>query len=440
MSEVTEKKQAGTFHVDGRDMFGELTVDGPSTLLRLRSEKSFNERAVSDGCIHGTLHDLVKVSLFECISAGTGSASRKDQCYYFAEVFPHQVISGDRHLSPTDDTISSIHFVIDDAACLFYDFDAFGRVLRPSHYIETIAQANKEIIGRDVKTGPEPEIVYFAGRREIFTADTAIGAVSASHNPVSSMGGPRGVSIANAIPVKIQFVAPVRFDTAFDHLVTLMRTFELLIGRQQNVLDIGVVLGDGASREQYLKVACALLPQREANKENERRPHPTDILLSPINDPALFGKVLSAYLDREPEWKTPRARFASKFNQRYSYDVDRLIATANIFDIHPDSVFPPGPPISNEMSQARAEAKNLFGALPQSPDRDSILGALGRVGKLSLKKKIAARVKLVSDRAAPGFPDLAAVTERAVNCRNYLSTAETRTSTIRTTTQSYGSS
>jgi hypothetical protein len=39
------------------------------------------------------------------------------------------------------------------------------------------------------------------------------------------------------------------------------------------------------------------------------------------------------------------ARFASKFNQRYSYDVVRLIATANIFDILLHSVFPPGPPI-----------------------------------------------------------------------------------------------
>jgi hypothetical protein len=197
------QKQAGTFHVDGRDIFGELTVDGTSSLLRLRHEEPFNERAVSDGCMHGVLHDLVKVSLLGCISSGLGHAMRKDKRYDFAEVFPHHVISGDAHLTPNDKTISAIHFVIDDATSLFYDFDAFARVLRPGAYIETIANANKEINHRDVKTGSEPEIVYFAGRREIFKADTAIGVVTASHNPVCSMGGPAGVFIKNIIPVTI---------------------------------------------------------------------------------------------------------------------------------------------------------------------------------------------------------------------------------------------
>jgi hypothetical protein len=419
MSEITRKRQAGTFHVDGRDVFGELTIDGTNSLLRLRNEESFNERAINDSCIHGALHDLEKVSLFGCISSGSGHAARKDQRYYFAEVFPHHVISGNQHLRPTEKIISAIHFVIDDSTCLFYDFDAFDRVLRPKDYIETIAKANKEIIHRDVKTGSEPEIVYFAGQREIFKVDTTIGTVSASHNPVCSMGGPNGVFIKNIIPVQIKFAAPVNFDSALDRLLGLVRYFELLVGRQQNVLDIGLVLGEGASYEQYLKVACSMSPQREASEKEERGPHSADILLSPINDPTIFGNVLSAYLDREPEWKTPRVRFGSKFNQRRSYDVDRLIATANIFDILPISTFPSDSSISDDMRGARDRAKALFEALPQSSDRDSVLSALGRLGKLSQKKKIAARVKLVSDKTAAWFPELAAVTEKAVNCRNF---------------------
>jgi hypothetical protein len=417
MSEISGKTQAGTFHVDGAEIFGELTVDGTDSSLHLRNDALFNEQAISDRCILGTLHDLVKVSLFGCISSGAGHASRKDQRYYFAEVFPHHVISGHQHLRPTDETISAIHFVIDDSTTLFYDFDAFGKVLRPKDYIETIAQANREIIHRDVKMGPDPEIVYFAGRREIFKTDIAISTVSASHNPIASKQGSGGVSIKNTIPVAISFVTPVNFDSAFDGLLALVRYFELIVGRQQNVLDIGVVLGDGASYEQYLNVDYSMAPQRDVSK-GERNPHPIDILLSPIDDPTIFGNVLSAYFGREPEWKTPRVRFTSKFNQRYSYDVDRLIATANIFDILPDSIFPPSPPVPNDMSEAREKAKVLFAALPRSSDRDSVLSALGRLGKLSLKRKIAARVKLISDKTA-AFPELAMVTERAVNCRNY---------------------
>jgi hypothetical protein len=202
-------------------------------------------------------------------------------------------------------------------------------------------------------------------------------------------------------------------------LLALVRYFELLVGRQQNVHSIGLVTGDGASPEQYLEVDCSMLPRREEPKKEERKPHTADLLLDPIQDPSIFGQVLTAYFGREAEWKIPRVRFASKFNQRYSYDVDRLIETANIFDILPNSVFPLEAPISNEMSKARDGAKALFEALPQSSDRDSVLGALGRVGKLSLKKKIAARVRMISATTATGFPDLGAVTEKAVNCRNF---------------------
>jgi hypothetical protein len=99
--------------------------------------------------------------------------------------------------------------------------------------------------------------------------------------------------------------------------------------------------------------------------------------------------------------------------------VDRLIAAANIFDILPDTVFPPNLPIPDEMEVARDKARALFRELPQSSDRASVLGVLGRIGKLSLKRKIGSRVKLISDRCGTAFPELLTVTERAVDCRNY---------------------
>jgi hypothetical protein len=420
MSEISGKKLPGTFNVDGKNVFGELTVEGVDSGLRLRSEQFFNIETISDGCVQGTLHDLVKVSLFGCISAGIGHAGTRDQRYFFAKIFPHIVISGRQHLKPSDETISAIQFVIDDAATLFCDFDAFGTVLRPENYIESIAQANKEITHRDVKTGSEPEIVYFAGHREIFKAETAIGTVSASHNPECSlMGGPRGVFIKNHITVEIAFVTPVNLDKSLNGLLALVRYIELLIGRQQNILDIAVILGDGASHEQYLKVDWSMVPQRRASSQEEREPHSADILLNPIDDTKIFGDVLSAYLDREKNWKAPRIRFAEKFKRRNSYDLDRLIAAANLFDILPTPAFPPSQPIAADLSAARVTARTLFKALPQSADRDTVLNALGRIGKSSLKKKIAERVRLISQKSGAHFPELAMVTEKAVNCRNY---------------------
>jgi hypothetical protein len=77
-----------------------------------------------------------------------------------------------------------------------------------------------------------------------------------------------------------------------------------------------------------------------------------------------------------------------------------------------------GPPVADNLKEAGEKAKELFTALPQSSDRDSVLSALGRLGTLSLKRKIAARVKLISDNTV-AFPELAMITEKAVNCRNY---------------------
>ena len=58
--------------------------------------------------------------------------------------------------------VGEVHFVIDDATTLFYDFDAFGLVLNPRPYFDTIAHANG--LDREIPTGPNPVILYFTGK------------------------------------------------------------------------------------------------------------------------------------------------------------------------------------------------------------------------------------------------------------------------------------
>jgi ApeA N-terminal domain 1 len=418
MSDLAGKKQAGEFSIDGKEIFGELTVDGRDSLLRLRHKEEFNRNHLNGECILGRLHDLVKVSLIDCVSSGIGSAGGGSERYHFAEVFPHYVISGARHVSSNEEIISAIHFIIDDARILFHDFRAFGTVYQSDDIIQAVAKTLREKSRHELAIGSEPLVAYFAGQRQVFKVDTLIGTVSADHNPIGSFGTPDGVAIKNQIPVTISFAAPVRFEDAFDRVYALARYFEMLIGRQQNLKDIGVVLGDGKSPDQYLKVDWSMAPQRDARKM-KRDPHQRDILLSPIFEREKFESVLVGYFQREPLWKTARSRFASKFNMGQHYDVDRLIATANIFDILPASIFPPAPVISQELKGARDRARKEFRSLPPNSDRDSVLNALGRIGELSLKKKIGARVNLILDRTGAAFPELATVADEAVNCRNY---------------------
>ena len=82
-------------------------------------------------------------------------------------------------LTHDEKTITEVHFVIDDANVLFYDFDAFGSLIDARPFIEQIVRANR--LNREIPIGPYPEIFYFTGKREIFSADTVLGRISASH-------------------------------------------------------------------------------------------------------------------------------------------------------------------------------------------------------------------------------------------------------------------
>jgi hypothetical protein len=61
----------------------------------------------------------------------------------------------------------------------------------------------------------------------------------------------------------------------------------------------------------------------------------------------------------------------------------------------------------------------IFRALDNSPERDSVLNALGRVGEPVLKHKIRHRSKGILAKVGDHLPDLQFVTDHAVECRNH---------------------
>ncbi|HET9130423.1 MAG TPA: hypothetical protein VFO86_05715, partial [Terriglobia bacterium] len=138
------------------------------------------------------LNDLVKVSLIDCVTAPLPArGSRNGEQYYIADSFPHFVVFGDGHIAPDQNVVAKIHFAVDDATALFYDFDAFGFLVDAGPIIETVTSAVALTRGREIAVGPNPQVLYFSGKSEIFSVDTVLGKVSASHNPkLTSWGGP----------------------------------------------------------------------------------------------------------------------------------------------------------------------------------------------------------------------------------------------------------
>jgi hypothetical protein len=421
MSAHSRVRQAGTFTISpGRNISGELTLAGDRTSLYLYDSEPFNTHGVRH--LNGVLADLTKISLVKCITtSGPGSGSRGEDRYHFANIFSHFVTYGDCHVTPDVETVTAVHFVIDDAPTLFYDFDAFSTVIDARPFIDEIAHANK--LDREIKTGPEPQIVYFTGKREIFSTDTVLGKISAQHNPTYPFGGPKGVCLRNTISVTIRFKRNVVFEDAITRVLVLVRYFGLLIGRPQNVPNLSLSLG---ASDQRLRVYWSMPPKRDSSSHGDK-PQPAEVLVEPVRQSEAFNTVLRNWLERNEAWQDARLRFFNSFAEQRRYDIDRLIGAANMFDILPTSAAPRDLELPEQLTQAQVAARALFLGLPPSPERDSVLGALGRMGKSKLKQKIRYRAERIIDACGDHFPDILSVVDEAVNCRNhYVHGAEAR--------------
>ena len=407
--------QSGTFKLGkGRSIAGELKLEGPKSRLCLYDSHFFNARALDDASIHGVLRDLTKVSLLDCVSLQSSEHGGPKEKRYVAHLFPNYVVLGEKYLRSTEKVITSAEFLIGDAATLFYDFDAFGTVVNAKAHIEQLVKANR--VNREIPVGSNPIIQYFTGKHQIVTAKTEIGHVSASHRMRHGMGGPEGVAIKNEIWISVEFGKKRSFHEALRDLYRLVRFLEVVIGRQQNVPRLRMRRGPLASENIY-EVACSH-PWRRKGKGFEK-PHPGDMLLDPVREGRTFGSVLRNWLRMDEERLVARNRFASSFAQGSSFNVDRTIAVANAFDILPASAVPSDVPLDAGLLAAKAHCRQVFKSLPSSPERDSILNALGRIGKSSLKRKVRHRVEYITKAVGERLPELVMVADEAVNCRNY---------------------
>ena len=417
IDELEKSKHLGTFTVGpDRQAPGELTLDGLTTCLHLWDKDFLGGRKTGPLSMQGVLQDLTKVSLSDCITVGAGSHHRHGEVIHSFKLFPHYAVFGNDHISFDEKTITEVSFVIDDATILFHDLDAFGHVADARPLIEQVVQS--EGLGREIKTGEFPIISYFTGKKEIFAVDTALGRVSASHNPSYGMGGPHGVEIENTICVSLQFPAGVTFKAAMDGFYRILVFLELIVGRPQNLLQFMVFKEADQERTVPLEVYPSGFPKHKRSG-NKGKPHPSDVLLDAAQKPEEFSHILADWLKRDETWHNARERFFSNFSRQATYGKDRLIGAANMFDILPEEAVAAKVELSEELESATERCCKIFKDLPSSPERDSVLSSLGRVGKNSLKRKIRHRGQFVIDRIGNNLPELFTVTDEAVNCRNH---------------------
>ncbi|HEV2500131.1 MAG TPA: HEPN domain-containing protein [Terriglobia bacterium] len=418
-------RQAGTFSISpDRTVYGELTYAGPSTSLVLRDGDYFDTYPIGGGCLRGTLHDLTKVALLHCVTSRVpASATKGTEQYYLAEVFPHFIVHGEHQITNEEKEITDVQFLVDDATRIFWDCNAFGTLIDARPLIKDVVSAKRRELDkwpgptREIQIGPEPAILYFSGKHEILSSDTVLGRVRASHHTSHRLGSPRGVCIKSRIFTGITFADPCSFDDVINRTLTLLRFLELVAGRPQNLLSLQILVKSEDETPCILDVYWSRPPKRKVGYS--LRPDPIDVLINGGMQPGEFARVLSNWLSRDQTWRDARVRFSNCFAEQGYYTTDRLIGSANMFDILPASAVPPDVILSEELKSAKERCATIWRELPQSPERASVLNALGRVGKSMLKHKIRHRGKLLNDAAGNQFPDIDTVTDEAVNCRNY---------------------
>lgn len=184
---VAGAKLGGYFGIgEGRTVLGDLLIGGSDTLLYLHDSEPFFITPGQPYALRGVLHNRTKVTVIgSSVRSSMGSARRLDEQFYFTELLPAFVVSGDHHLEMETPTISRICFHVDDAEEIFYDFDALGHVIDARPIIDQVIKENERLIDRTIATGPAPEIVYFAGRIELANIETVIGRVRIFHSPLA---------------------------------------------------------------------------------------------------------------------------------------------------------------------------------------------------------------------------------------------------------------
>jgi hypothetical protein len=408
----------GTFTLpDGHDVVGELRLKGSNTLLKIHSSE-FLTRVETASCVKGTAYSGECLTLVECDSPGSGQTTSKDAPpRYHADIFPLYVAIGRSHIHPVQPCVSGVHFTTTDLTTLFYDFDAFSRLVDAKPVIEAVLQERRQL--RPIEAGESPQILYFTGKDLVVEAATAIGKISVHHRPRYNLGGPTGVYLKNRIVVSIEPDQPVTLTDAMDRLHDVACFLSMAAGRKQGVDHISITTTGKTDNTPRSLVIYPSFRSKVSGNTEQHWPHPADVPLDPIGHSAEFKEVLINWIQRHDSWRFARARYLGCMRKANKYGPERLVAAANMFDILPADAVPLASELPSELAATRDACIAMFQRYPPGIDRNSALSALGRLGKPSLPKKIAHRAAIVESKLGMKFPNLQFVASVAVKCRNF---------------------
>lgn len=405
------------------DLSGELTLDGRNTKLDVRHENFVHHDGDRDPNVFGVLEDHRHVSLIDCISiSSTGSTSvnigGEWQGHSSASMFPHYVIFGERKIDPDNAVISKVRLKTDGENPALYQPFLFCRAFDADDLLLQAIGRTAERLGHAIDTGSNPEMWFFAGHGDNDLGEIDLGKVTLLDRYRSSTG-PSGISVQNERCLQIEFTKPESFHTALQPTFPIIQLFGLLGGAAQALVSMEFDVKSSEGNEDLRPFDVYLsLPTRNSVGDTTRTVHPIDVPVRFHDHPEEFRRVVTNWFSTHPKRREARTSGANCILHSGAYSAERLVTAANLFDLLPKEGKPKTSEISDDLRAARDEAKCTFLALPQSGERDGVLGALGRIGEPSLRDIILHRADLITAELSQELPEMDQVVRQAVLARN----------------------
>ena len=409
----TPGRHLGTFDLHGLRVFGELHLAAAQSLLKLRTEEKPAQLNVSS-VVHGQLHDFTFVSCIDCVGGSEPNTRFDSQGHhsYSWNLFPHFTLLGNKHFNPASDKITDVWFSISDASLIFNDVDSYGILYESPVSVSNLIP--KSVGDRKVPHGPTPRFAYFSGRCDVLKVAVSEGSIEVQHWPIPEMSSSEGIRLRSLLKLGIRFSVPTELNACLKAVTNLTQFLSLVAGRQQGVSNVQLQINGASEKDMPLLMHWSFAPSVANTEEEQDEPSIRDMPLDAIRRPNEFAIALSSWWETSYAQGLARARLHSCRARGNQFDVDRLVAAANMFDLRVTSV---ATEISADLAQVCAESVKALKKLPKTDDRESAIRELRRVGRPSLRKKVLARAAVVKSRFV--LDDLDEVLQLAILTRNH---------------------
>ncbi len=416
-----EKDQAertikGIFDLpDGSVVNGELNLAEERTTLRLFAAKPL-KTAESGDFIFGRSTTGEKISLLQCVCISNGFISNLGGTKEYVQViFPNLVLLGKKNLDLNQEKIGEIEFTSDDLS-IMCDSRPQVSYLRDTAPLSVFFSTEFPKMGY-TENDKNYDGLLVGWKTEIARLQSCCGELVFLNRPAQKWDFYGNLNFENKTLISLKFRSPVSLNTAISRILEITTFLSVNAGRAQGINEVRVLVKDEVKDwDAKLFVSNRW---KLSDIEGVYAPNQSDLPIFISDNQIQSLHVLNKWLELHKSRKVPRTSSLTCLRNVNRYAPERLVLAANMFDLLPKDAFKTKEELSDEIKAKLDESKEAFRCLPNSDARTQVLNALGRIGGVSLTRKILDRTLLVQNNVENIFPELNLVAKHAVKMRNF---------------------